>query len=132
MLPSAYKAYQQNSVQTASPGQLIIMMYDGAIRFTKAGIDGIERRRYDLANTNLTKAQAVIHELIAALNHDISVSKDLLRIYEYLLHCLSQANIKKDVRQATEVISHLEELREAWKQAIKQAGPQISTSQRFV
>ena len=119
MLQSPYKAYQQNSVQTATPGQLVVMLYDGAIRFTKAGIDGIQRRQYTVANTNLKKAQSVIHELIAALNPEIPISKDLGRIYEYMLHCLIQANVKKDARKADEVLMHLQDLREAWRQVLK-------------
>lgn len=119
MLQSPYQAYQQNSVQTATPGQLIIMLYDGAVRFTKAGIEGIQRRQYAVANTNLKKAQSIIHELVAALNPDIPISKDLGRIYEYMLHCLIQANVKKDAALAQEVLQHLQELREAWKQAMK-------------
>jgi flagellar protein FliS len=64
--------------------------------------------------------------LIAALNHDIPISKDLVRIYEYMLHCLIQANVKKDVKPAEEVVAHLEELREAWRQAARTAGMQTS------
>ena len=119
MLQSPHKAYQQNSVQTATPGQLVIMLYDGAIRFTKAGVEGIQRRQYMIANTNLKKAQAIVHELIASLNHDFTISKDLVRIYEYMLHLLIQANVKKDVKPAEEVLEHLQELREAWKQTFK-------------
>ncbi len=119
MLQSPYKAYQQNSVQTAAPGQLVVMLYDGAVRFTKAGIDGIQRRQYAVANTNLKKAQSVIHELIAALNPEVPISRDLGRIYEYMLHCLIQANVKKDAGKAEEVLRHLQDLREAWKQILK-------------
>ena len=123
MLQSPYKAYQQNSVQTATPGQLVIMLYDGAIRFTKAGIEGIQRRQYSVASTNLTKAQAIVHELVASLNHDYPISKDLARIYEYVLHLLIQTNVKKDVKLAEEVLEHLQELRDAWKQTFKTANP---------
>jgi len=125
MMQSPYKAYQQNSVQTATPGQLIIMLYDGAIRFTKAGIDGIKRRQYTTANTNLKKAQAIIHELTASLNPEIPMSKDLARIYEYMLHNLIQANVKKDAQAAQEALTHLEELRDAWKQIMKQGSGSI-------
>lgn len=127
MLQSPHQAYQKNSVQTATPGQLIIMLYDGAIRFTKAGIEGIERKQYAAANTNLKKAQAIIHELVASLNHDIPMSKDLVRIYEYMLHCLIQANVKKDAKHAEEAIAHLQDLREAWKQILK-SGTSIPAS----
>jgi len=129
MLQSPYQAYQQNSVQTATPGQLVIMLYDGAVRFTKAGLEGIERRQYAMANTNLKKAQAIIHELVAALNPDIPISKELGRIYEYMLHCLIQANVKKDPKLAEEVLQHLQDLREAWRQVMK-PGNSTATSIR--
>ncbi|PWW08351.1 flagellar protein FliS [Paenibacillus cellulosilyticus] len=120
MLNSPYKIYQQSSVQTASSGQLLLMLYEGAIRFTKSGMEGIKSRNYEAANTNLIKAQAIVNELIAALNHDYDIAKDLLRIYEYLLHLLIQANVKKDETMAAEAVKHLSELRDAWKQAVKQ------------
>lgn len=119
MFNSPYQIYKQSSVQTANGGQLIIMLYEGAIRFTKAGIDGIQTKDYGKANTNLKKAQAIIHELIASLNYDYDISNNLLKIYEYLLHQLIQSNMKKDVNLASEVIVHLDELRNAWKQIVK-------------
>ncbi|MGO4547474.1 flagellar export chaperone FliS [Paenibacillus sp. 2TAB23] len=119
MLNSPYKVYQQSSVQTAAPGQLIIMLYEGAIRFTKTAIEGIEKRNLEMANTYLMKSQAIINELIASLDHEYEISKDLVRIYEYMLNLLIQSNFKKDARMANEVLGHLMELRDAWKQAIK-------------
>ncbi|MFF2092619.1 flagellar export chaperone FliS [Paenibacillus sp. NPDC058174] len=130
MLNSPHQIYQQSSVQTASGGQLVIMLYEGAIRFTKAGIEGIHNRKYDVANTSLKKAQAIIHELIAALNYDYAISKELALIYEYLLHKLIESNMKKSEAAAKEVMAHLTELREAWKQLIK--GPATAASQSQV
>jgi flagellar protein FliS len=126
VLNSPYQIYQQSSVQTANGGQLIIMLYEGAIRFTKAGIEGIRTRSYEKANMNLKKAQAIIHELIASLNYDYEIAKELVVIYEYVLHKLIEANMKKDDEAANEVVHHLNELREAWKQVIK--GPASSGS----
>ncbi|GBG07199.1 flagellar export chaperone FliS [Paenibacillus agaridevorans] len=118
-----YNKYQESSVQTATPGQLIVMLYDGAIRFAKQAISEMEKKRYDAANRSFLKAQSIIHELIAALDSNIELSKNLHSIYEYMLHQLIQANIKKSSQPALEVIDYLQELRETWKQAIKmQAG----------
>ncbi|NBD26709.1 flagellar export chaperone FliS [Paenibacillus glycinis] len=113
--------YQQLSAQTATPIQLVLMLYDGAIRFSKQGIEGIEQRRYDKANQFLCKAEAIIHELIGSLNFNYEISQELVRIYEYVLHCLIQANLKKDVALVNEAIKHLQELREAWKEISKTA-----------
>lgn len=119
MIPSPYAKYQQTSVQTASPGQLIIMLYDGAIRFLKQGIAGIEERDITKANNALIRAQNIINELTASLNMDIPISRNLLEIYDYMVRRLIEANMKKDVKPAQEVLSHLQELRSAWVQIIK-------------
>ncbi|MCM3128287.1 flagellar export chaperone FliS [Paenibacillus provencensis] len=119
MITSPYQKYQQTQFQTASPVQLLFMLYDGAIKFTKIGINGIETKDYEKANVYLCKSQAVIHELIAALNHDYPISKNLLQIYEYMLHRLIVSNMKKEKAPAEEVLNHLTELREAWDTASK-------------
>jgi len=121
LINSPLQKYQQSQFQT-SPEQLLIMLYDGAIRFVKLGITGIEEANYEKSNTNLCKGQAVLHELIAALNMDYQVAKTLYQVYEYMIHQLIQSNLKKDVRPANEVLSHLQELREAWDTAIKSLG----------
>lgn len=117
-----YHKYQESAVQTATPGQLILMLYDGAIKFAKQAIIEIEQKRYVDANTYLLKCQSIIHELVASLDFNIEISKNLGSIYEYLLHLLIQANIKKDTSKAEEALSHMTELRDAWRQAIKQNG----------
>ncbi|WP_080832511.1 flagellar export chaperone FliS [Cohnella massiliensis] len=120
MITNPYQKYQQASVQTAPASQLLLMLYDGAIRFVRVGIEGINQRNYEKANNNLIKAQAIINELVAGLNHDYPIAKDLLVLYEYLLHQLIQANVKKNAEIAQEVLDHLTELREAWGEAAKQ------------
>lgn len=122
MLNSPYEKYQQAQAQTASKPKLLIMLYDGAIRFVKAGIEGISEKNYEKANNNLCKAQAIIHELISALNFDYPISKDLLSMYEYMLHQLITSNLHKDVEKADEVLGYLVELRQTWLEASKLPG----------
>lgn len=119
MINSPYQKYQQTQLQTASPAQLLLMLYDGAIRFVRMGISGIEESNYEKSNINLCKAQAVINELIAALNYDYPIAKTLFQVYEYMLHRLINANLKKDKTPANEVLSYLLDLREAWEEAGK-------------
>ncbi|WP_337103591.1 flagellar export chaperone FliS [Paenibacillus sp. YIM B09110] len=118
MINSPYQIYQQSSVQTANGEKLIIMLYEGAIRFTKLGIEAIHKHNYEAANTNFLKAQAVVNELIASLNYDYEISQNLLGIYEYMLHCLIKANVSKTASIAEEVAEHLQELLAAWKQIL--------------
>lgn len=117
MNTAAYQKYQQTQFQTASPAKLLLMLFEGAIRFVKTGISGIEEADYEKSNTNLCKGQAVLHELIAALNYDYPIAKTLYQVYEYMIHRLIQSNLKKDVRPAQEVLEHLVELKEAWETA---------------
>lgn len=122
MITSPYQKYQQAQAQTASKPKLLIMLYDGAIRFVGLGIEGVEEGNIEKANNNLCKAQAIINELIASLNFNYSISNDLFPIYEYMLNRLVQANIKKNKEIAMEVLSHLTELREAWVEAARLPG----------
>lgn len=119
MITSPHQKYQQTQLHTASPAQLLLMLYDGAIRFSRVGISAIQEKNYEKANINLCKAQAVIHELIAALNYDYPIAKTLYQVYEYMIHQLINANMKKITRPADEVVSYLLELREAWDAANK-------------
>jgi flagellar protein FliS len=119
MLTSPIQKYQQSSVQTASPGQLILMLYDGAIRFVKLGIAGIEEKDIGKAHNSFVRAQSIINELMASLNMSIPISLTLMRIYEYLNRRLIEANIKKDQGPAEEVLEHLTELRGAWAQIMQ-------------
>ncbi|MGO4733182.1 flagellar export chaperone FliS [Paenibacillus sp. 2KB_22] len=121
MITSPYDKYKQSSVQTSTPGQLVIMLYDGAIRFTKMGLEGIKNKDYSKANINLGKAQTIVSELMSTLNLSYPVSKDLFSLYEYMNHLLIQANIKKDIKHGEEALGYFQELRETWVVASKQA-----------
>lgn len=120
MITSPYEKYKQSSVQTSTPGQLVIMLYDGAIRFVKVGLEGISSKDHMKANVNLGKAQTIISELMSTLDHSYPVSKNLFSIYEYMNHLLIQSNIKKETQPALEALNYLQELREIWVVANKQ------------
>lgn len=97
MVVSPYQKYQQSSVQTATPGKLIVMLYEGAIRFVKQSIEAIDSKDIHKANHNLIKAQNIVHELTASLDYNYPIAEDLGRLYEYMMHQLIEANIKKRV-----------------------------------
>lgn len=120
MISSPYEKYRQNAVQT-SPGQLLIMLYDGAIRFVLAAVDGINQKDHIKSNTNFGKAQAIISELRATLDHSYDIAENLEKLYEYMNYLLIQANIKKNTDPAEEVLGYLKELREVWVEANKMA-----------
>lgn len=119
MLTMPHHIYQQSAVQTSTPLQLILMLYDGAIRNIKLGIEGIESGNVEKASTHLIKAQSVINELVSSLNLQYPIANQLLQIYDYLLRNLIEANIKKQKEPALEVLEHLSTLRDAWHQISK-------------
>ena len=95
MLHTPQTAYRQAAALTSTPSQLLIMLYDGCIRFIRAGIDGINERNIEKANNNLVKAQSIIYELIRTLDMKYPISEQLVRVYEYMIYQLVQANTKK-------------------------------------
>lgn len=96
-----------------------MMLYDGAIKFVRFGIEGIQQKNVEQANTNLIKAQKILHELIAALNFDYEISKNLVLIYEYMIRQLILANSTKKEGPAREVLGYLTEMKETWAEAAK-------------
>ncbi|QDH20842.1 flagellar export chaperone FliS [Saccharibacillus brassicae] len=119
MINSPYERYRQSSVQTSNPAQLVVMLYDGAIRFVNTAMNGLKERKYETVNTNLGKAQTIISELMSTLNFAYPISKELFSLYEYINHLLIQSNIKKQEEPAVEALGYLSELRETWLEASK-------------
>ncbi|WP_419875551.1 flagellar export chaperone FliS [Candidatus Pristimantibacillus sp. PTI5] len=112
--------YIQNTIQSATPGQLLIMLYDGAIRFCRQGIEAIKEQRYSDANTNLLKVQDIISEFVITIDRANPVSENLIKLYEYFNSRLIEANVKKSIEPVEEVLGYLVDLKETWIQAAKQ------------
>ncbi|XID91005.1 flagellar export chaperone FliS [Paenibacillaceae bacterium WGS1546] len=128
MITTPNQKYQQLSVQTASPAQLTLMLFDGAIRFSKLGVQALEERNLEKSNLYLLKAQKIINELLASLNREYPISDNLAVIYEYMLHNLINGNIKKNAKPVEETIGHLLELRESWLHVVKTSNQESQTS----
>ncbi|MBH5320626.1 flagellar export chaperone FliS [Paenibacillus sp. GSMTC-2017] len=116
--------YLETTIQTASPAQLLIMLFDGAIRFCKQGIESIQSNNYADANTNLLKVQNIVKEFMITVDRSSPLSEGLLGVYEYMNKRLIEANIKKEVEPAQEVLDQLIELKETWVQAARQSNQQ--------
>jgi flagellar secretion chaperone FliS len=116
--PGRYDAYRQTQVQTASPTELVVMLYRGAIRFTKAGIDGVNRGDIQAAHAGFVRAQQIVTELSATLNLERGgeLARQLRTIYTFVSDLLMKANIRKAVEPAMHVVRLLEELLSAWEQ----------------
>lgn len=131
LITSPYDKYRQSSVQTSNPAQLVIMLYDGAIRFVKTAIDGLAQKDNEKTSLNLGKAQTIISELMSTLDRSYDIAKNLHSLYEYTNYLLVEANIRKDVAKAEEAVGYLTDLRETWLQASKiaagQEAPPVTT-----
>ena len=118
----AYAMYGNNRITTASPAELTLMLYEGAIKFCNIAIMGIEKSDVQKAHNNIVKTQRIIEEFQITLNHDYAVAEDFDRVYNYLLARLREANIKKDKEILEEVLRHLRTMRDTWKEVMVKAG----------
>ena len=116
---SAQNAYKQNSVTTASPGDLTLMLYNGCIKFIGKAKTAINDKKIEEKNINIQKAQAIINELNVTLNMDIEISKQMMPLYEYMNRRLIEANIKNDISILDEVEGLVTEFRDTWKEVIR-------------
>lgn len=120
-MANPYATYQTNSVTTALPQDLTLMLYEGLIKFSMLAKRAIQQGLIEQKNTNIQKAQAIVMELQLTLNQSIALSKDLNSLYDYMQGRLIDANVKNDIVAIDEVIGFAEEFRETWKEAMKLA-----------
>lgn len=118
-MPNAYAQYNNNKVMTASPGELTLMLYDGAIRFCNIAETAIEVRDIQKAHNNIIKAQKIIDYLRQTLDMKYQVAEDFERIYVYLSERLIEANLHKDLAVLQEVNGHLHAVRDNWKEVMR-------------
>lgn len=127
-LGNGYAAYANNKIMTASPAELTLMLYDGAIKFCNIAIKAVEDGDVEKAHNNIVKVENIIQEFQATLNHKYKVAEDFDNVYTYLLDRLLMANIKKDKEILEEVLKHLRTMRDTWKEVMKETnnGTKIS------
>jgi len=121
-MPAAnpWKSYRQVATQTAPPGQLVLMLFDGALRFLEKGLTGFKLT--DPAEANMTihnnfqRALDIVRELNRALNLEQGgdCAKTFNKIYDYCERKINESNVRKNPEGAREVIQHLTVLRDAW------------------
>ncbi len=116
---NAYQAYNNSKVLTASPAELTLMLYDGAIKFCNIAIMGIEQKDIEKAHINIKKVERIIGEFQATLDFKYEVAKDFDNVYNYLLDRLTEANVKKDKEILEEVLGHLRTMRDTWKEVMR-------------
>ena len=130
MLAQGYaRTYRSNAVLTASPGQLVLMLFDGALKALAIARDAMERpesdiRRLETINNQLLKAQAIVAELRSGLNFEVGgeMAKTLDRLYDYYIRRIFEANLSKKVQPVIEVEKMIGELRSGWAEMLTKQG----------
>lgn len=112
--PQQYRQYQQQQVFTAPPDKLLLMLFDGAIRFCKQAQKAIENKNIEESHRYLTKAQDIMVELMSSLNMEYDFSNNLYSLYDYIYRQLVEANMKKEETILAQVLELLTELRQTW------------------
>lgn len=116
-----YAAYNNSKLMTASPGELTLMLYEGAIKFCNIAIAAIEHNDIQKAHTNIVKVENIIEEFRATLDHKYPVAEDFEKVYVYIYDRLVEANMKKDKDILEEVLKHLRTMRDTWKEVMVRA-----------
>lgn len=114
--------YNRNKVLTASPAELTLLLYEGAIKFCNIAIVAIEKSDIQKAHTNIVKAEMIIEELQSTLNHKYPVAEDFDKLYRYIYGLLVDANMKKDKEILEKATEELRGMRDTWKEVMKRAG----------
>ena len=118
-LPNAYSQYNNSKVLTASPAELTLMLYEGAIKFVNIAVTAIELNDIQKAHDNIVKTQRIIDYLRQTLDMKYAVAKDFENIYSYLGRRLVEANMHKDKEILEEINTHLHAVRDNWKEVMR-------------
>jgi len=120
---NAYNTYKNNSVNFASKEQLLLIILDGAVKFSKIGRQAILDKDIKSAHENIIKTQNIFYELMISL--DLTQSGDwglnVISIYKFIIDRLVEANLKKDIDIMDEIIPLIEEVRDMWNEVYKSA-----------
>lgn len=118
---SGYDTYLKSKIMTASPAELTLMLYEGAIKFANKAVMAIEKNNMQKAHDSIMKTERIIEEFRATLNFKYPIAKEFDNVYEYLLKRLVEANVKKDTEILEECLEHLRGMRDTWKEVMKTA-----------
>jgi len=130
MMQKYREHYLETQVQTASPQELVLMLYDSAIKQGRIACRAIEKKEYEKSHLALVRMQDILRALIDGLDHTIPLAQNLYALYDFMFQELVAANTKKDVQKVENILELLVDLRETWAQAIeryRQEKPSAST-----
>ena len=109
-----YNIYKQNSVNMASSQQLLLMLLDGAVKYTKIARMAILNKDIARAHKELVRVQDIFLELMITMDKNTKYMEDLYNLYDFIKNELAKANMKKDVKIIDEILPIIEEIRDMW------------------
>lgn len=121
MATNAAAAYKDSKILTATPAELTLMLYEGAIKFCNIALMAIDKGDINKTHENILKAERIIMEFRHTLDFKYPVAKDFDLVYEYIYRRLIDANIKKDKEILEEALGYIREMRDTWKEVMKLA-----------
>lgn len=114
-----HQAYMNIQVQTASPGELTLMLYNGCLKFMKQALDAINNKDFISKNANIKRSIDIVDELLITLNPKYEISNNLSALYVFIKEKLIEANLRLDVNSLSVSIELITELRDTWVVALK-------------
>lgn len=114
----AYAQYNRNKILTASPAELTLLLYEGAIKFCNIAIIGMEQNDMEKVHINIKKVEDIIVEFQSTLNRKYPVAEDFDRVYKYIYDMLVEANVRKDKEMLEKVLEELRGMRDTWKEVM--------------
>lgn len=119
MMQNAADTYQNRAIQTATPADLTLMLYEGAIKFCNIALVALEKKDYAKANLNIQKAEKIIMEFRVTLDHKYPVWEDFERVYDYIYRRLVEGNLAKDPEIVEDALKYIREMRDTWKEVMR-------------
>jgi flagellar protein FliS len=114
--------YNRNKILTASPAELTLLLYEGAIKFCNIAMVALEKNDFEKVHTNIVKAEMIIEEFQSTLNHKYPVAEDFDKLYKYIYGLLIDANMGKDKELLERATNELRGMRDTWKEVMARAG----------
>lgn len=119
MQANPYQAYEQNSVMTASPGELTLMLYNGCLKFIRLAKLAMGQNNIQEKNKHIINAENIIREFMTTLDMNVPISEDYMRMYDYIYRRLIEANTQNSLEILEECEDHVTELRDTWKEVLR-------------
>lgn len=118
-MKNPYSQYKQNSVMTASPQELTLMLYNGALKFLKQAMLFMDEKKIEKTHNSIVRTQDILIEFMSTVDQNYEVGKSLYKLYDYMNYRLREADMEKDKEKIEEIYGMIEELRDTWKQAME-------------